>query len=135
MTVVEAEKAMSDYHRIVMTAASKPPGLIPHGNIGQGIMGQGSQQGPVPPAFGGLAHSQQIFGAARVGRGGNYAAEYNTAGHWLEENVKAIEALKKVMEYIAAQEAMDLFKGDPIAADIFRTFIRQGMNSLMGTNK
>lgn len=63
----------------------------------------------------------------------------STAPHmptdWLRRNVEILEALKDVMETLAAQEAvvLDAYKDKPIQKQIYLNIMRQGITAVTGT--
>lgn len=85
--------------------------------------------------------AKAIFGQARVGgfseanngyAGSQISRTMCTPADWLQEHAKAIEALKEVMEYLAAQDNMDPWATKPLQKQIYQRIIREGMTSLMG---
>lgn len=61
--------------------------------------------------------------------------EMQTTADYLKHLGGSFEALKKVLEFLTAQEHMDIFSGDPQAKGIFNRVISAGIRDLFGTNR
>lgn len=54
----------------------------------------------------------------------------STPAEWLRQHTAALDALKEVFEFFAAQDNMDLFRGKPVHQQIYRTIMANGIRSL-----
>lgn len=58
-----------------------------------------------------------------------------TPSEWLRAHTTALDALKEVFEFLAAQDNMDLFTGKPMQKHIYETIILAGVRSITENSK